>query len=113
MADIPWTIRDLRTALASGIESPSALAARAMARSNQNLGHNTYLWQDAAWTRAEAERAEAMPRTAGGLFGDGRNPLWGLPISVKDCFDLAGAPTSSGVRFYRDSLERTYSRPPA
>jgi len=104
MADIPWTIRDLRTALAGGIESPSALAARAMARSNQNLGHNTYLWQDAAWTRAEAERAEAMPRTSGGPFNDGRDPLWGLPVSVKDCFDLAGAPTSSGIRYYRDSL---------
>jgi aspartyl-tRNA(Asn)/glutamyl-tRNA(Gln) amidotransferase subunit A len=25
-----------------------------------------------------------------------------MPISVKDCFDLAGAPTSCGVRFYRD-----------
>ena len=25
-----------------------------------------------------------------------------MPISVKDCFDLAGAPTSCGVKFYRD-----------
>ena len=51
---------------------------------------------------AEAAHAEAVPRSEGGLFGDGRSPLWGLPISVKDCFDLAGAPTSCGVRFYRD-----------
>src|SRR5581483_8279539 len=28
--------------------------------------------------------------------------LWGLPVSVKDCFDLTGAPTSCGVKFYRD-----------
>ncbi len=28
--------------------------------------------------------------------------LWGVPISVKDCFDLAGSPTTCGVRFYRD-----------
>ena len=28
--------------------------------------------------------------------------LWGLPISVKDCFDLAGSPTTCGVHFYRD-----------
>ena len=28
--------------------------------------------------------------------------LWGLPISVKDCFDLAGSPTSCGIHFYRD-----------
>ncbi|HEX9199414.1 MAG TPA: amidase [Acidobacteriaceae bacterium] len=104
MADIPWTIRELRTALANGVTSPSALAERALAASNRNESRNTYLWQDPAWTRAEALRAEAMPRSAGGPFDDGRDPLWGLPVSVKDCFDLAGAPTSSGVRFYRDSL---------
>jgi Asp-tRNA(Asn)/Glu-tRNA(Gln) amidotransferase A subunit family amidase len=50
----------------------------------------------------EAARAESMPGGTGGEFGDGRSPLWGLPISVKDCFDLAGAPTTCGVRFYRD-----------
>jgi aspartyl-tRNA(Asn)/glutamyl-tRNA(Gln) amidotransferase subunit A len=43
-----------------------------------------------------------MPRGVGGPFSDGRDPLWGLPISLKDCFDLAGAPTTCGVRFYRD-----------
>ena len=43
-----------------------------------------------------------MPRGEGGPFGDGRDALWGLPVSVKDCFDLAGAPTSCGVHFYRD-----------
>ena len=51
---------------------------------------------------SEAAKAEAIPRGEGGPFGDGRDALWGLPISVKDCFDLAGAPTSCGVRFYRD-----------
>jgi Asp-tRNA(Asn)/Glu-tRNA(Gln) amidotransferase A subunit family amidase len=43
-----------------------------------------------------------MPRGSGGRFGDGRSALWGLPISVKDCFDLAGSPTTCGVHFYRD-----------
>jgi len=43
----------------------------------------------------------AIPQS-GGAFKDGRSTLWGLPISVKDCFDLAGSPTSCGVRFYRD-----------
>jgi aspartyl-tRNA(Asn)/glutamyl-tRNA(Gln) amidotransferase subunit A len=81
---------------------PSALADQALACANQNAGHNTYLWQDAAWTRAEAARAEAMPRGEGGPFGDGHGPIWGVPITVKDCFDLAGAPTSCGTQFYRD-----------
>jgi aspartyl-tRNA(Asn)/glutamyl-tRNA(Gln) amidotransferase subunit A len=97
-----WTVRALRTALANGTAQPSTLAAQALARSSQNAGHNTYLWQDSAWTQAEAARAEAMARGAGGPFGDGRGALWGLPVSVKDCFDLGQAPTSCGVHFYRD-----------
>jgi aspartyl-tRNA(Asn)/glutamyl-tRNA(Gln) amidotransferase subunit A len=98
----PWSIRGLRLALANGVLQPTALADQALARSNGNPGCNTYLWQDAAWTRSEASRVEAMPRGKGGSFGDDRSALWGLPISVKDCFDLAGAPTSCGVHFYRD-----------
>jgi aspartyl-tRNA(Asn)/glutamyl-tRNA(Gln) amidotransferase subunit A len=97
-----WTVRALRAALADGTVRPSVLAEKALARSSQNAGHNTYLWQDCAWTLAEAARAEAIPRGVGGPFGDGRGAFWSLPISVKDCFDLAGAATSCGVHFYRD-----------
>lgn len=101
MTSPQWTVRGLRMALARGTVGPRSLAEEALARSNQNEGRNTYLWQDAAWTRREAERVEKMPSGNGGTFGDGRSDLWGLPISVKDCFDLGGAPTSCGVRFYR------------
>jgi len=73
-----------------------------MQRANRNAGKNTYLWRDPDWTLEEAARAAAIPRSAGGQFGDGRSNLWGVPVSVKDCFDLAGAPTSCGVHFYRD-----------
>jgi Asp-tRNA(Asn)/Glu-tRNA(Gln) amidotransferase A subunit family amidase len=79
------------------------LAEEAFARANHNEGRNTYIWMDAAWTRAEAACAEAMPRGTGGRFGDGRADLWGLPVSVKDCFDLAGAPTSCGAHYWRDA----------
>ena len=101
------TIRDLRAALASGVLKPSQLVAEALAHSNSNAGHNTYLWQDADWIFGEAARADRIPvgsspTGAGGEFQVGRSPLWGLPISVKDCFDLAGAPTSCGTKFYRE-----------
>ncbi|MGA2752373.1 MAG: amidase [Terracidiphilus sp.] len=103
----PWTVRALRAALAAGTTSPSQLVESALANANRNASRNTYLWQDPAWTRAEAARAESMtpaiPESGGGPFGDGRSALWGLPISVKDCFDLAGSPTSCGVHFYRDT----------
>jgi len=102
MSTTPWTIRGLRHALATGAERPAMLADEAMAHSSRNPSHNTYLWQDAAWTRTEAARVEAMPHGSGGSFDDGRSDLWGLPVSVKDIFDLAGAPTSCGVHFYRD-----------
>ena len=107
MAADSGTIRDLRAALASGVLTPSHLVAEALPHSNSNAGRNTYLWQDTEWTLAEAARAESIPvgsgpAGSGGVFQDGHSPLWGLPISVKDCFDLAGAPTSCGTKFYRD-----------
>jgi len=102
MTAASWNVRDLRAALAQGTLSPTDLAVKALASANRNAGRNTYLWRDEAWSLAEAARAEGMARGEGGPFGDGRSALWGLPISVKDCFDLGGAPTSCGVRFYRD-----------
>jgi Asp-tRNA(Asn)/Glu-tRNA(Gln) amidotransferase A subunit family amidase len=95
-------LRGLREALATGVLWPSKLAKCASNCSNNNTNRNTFLWQDAAWTEAEAAHAESIPRASSGVFSDGRSELWGLPISVKDCFDLAGAPTSCGVHIYRD-----------
>ncbi len=95
-------IRTLRSALANALTTPTRLAEAALENANQNSGHNTYLWRDPEWTRSEAERAEQMAAKEGGAFGDGRDTLWGLPVSVKDCFDLAGSPTTCGTGFYRD-----------
>ena len=94
-------MRGLRLSLAQGKSSPSVLAEEALAHANQNAGRNTYLWNDPAWTRAEAARVEATGGGEGGPFGDGRSMLWGLPVSIKDCFGLAGSPMTCGVEFYR------------
>ena len=98
----PATIRERRQEMVNGSIGPRALAEAALARANANVGRNTYLWRDPQWTLNEAERAATMPAGSGGQFGDGRSKLWGIPVSVKDCFDLAGTPTSCGVKFYRD-----------
>ena len=96
------TIRGAREALADEVIAPPELAEHALQCANRNAGKNTYLWRDPRWTIEETRRAAAMPRTIGGRFHDGRGNLWGVPVSVKDCFDLAGTATSCGVRFYRD-----------
>ena len=98
------SILDLRIALGrpDSAITPQALAAGALARANANQSRNTYIHRDPAWTLAQAEGVAAIPRQSGGPFGDCRGPLWGIPVSVKDCFDLAGTPTSCGTHFYRD-----------
>lgn len=100
--NLPATIGELRAGLEELVTGPAALAKAALARSNSNAGRNTYLWRDPQWTLREAEHAATMPASSGGQFGDGRANLWGIPVSVKDCFDLAGTPTSCGVKFYRE-----------
>src|ERR1700738_2526137 len=95
-------IRSLRSALANKLTTPTRLAEAALANANQNPSHNTYIWRDPGWPLAEGGGAEAVPASEGGAFGDVRNTLWGLPVSVKDCFDLAVSATSCGTKFYRD-----------
>ena len=102
MSSPSWTVRGLRSALAASETDPAALAEEALAHADRNASRNTYLWRDVEWTRSEALRAAGMLRGCGGAFDDGRNALWGLPISVKDCFDLIGSPTTCGVKFYRE-----------
>jgi Asp-tRNA(Asn)/Glu-tRNA(Gln) amidotransferase A subunit family amidase len=89
------SIQNLRSG--SGIRSTSArvveIAQSALSRANGNASQNTYLWRDEAFTIAEANRIARSPL---------EQQLAGIPVSVKDCFDLAGSPTSCGTRFYRD-----------
>ena len=95
-------IHDLHQSLKSGTLMPTRLAEEALARSNANAGRNTYLWQRPAFTLAEAGNAESLRRKIRSDREAACSQLWGLPISVKDCFNLAGAPTSCGTIFYRD-----------
>jgi Asp-tRNA(Asn)/Glu-tRNA(Gln) amidotransferase A subunit family amidase len=103
MATSADSIQTTRTALTASENPPAEtlqLAKSALAHANGNESHNTYLWRDESWTHSEAERIAAQPGESNS--SDGRPSLWGIPVSVKDCFDLAGSPTSCGTRFYRD-----------
>jgi Asp-tRNA(Asn)/Glu-tRNA(Gln) amidotransferase A subunit family amidase len=76
---------------------PALQAQEAMARANNNAGRNVYLAMDRERILAEAEALTAR-------FPDPtqRPPLFGVPIGVKDCFDVAGYPTTCGSHFYAD-----------
>ena len=82
----------------SGADSPEAQARASLARANGNASRNTYIALDPDWTLAEARRQTRRAASGEPL------PLLGVPIALKDCFDLAGFPTSSGSRFYAEHL---------
>ncbi|MGA8111750.1 MAG: amidase [Acidobacteriaceae bacterium] len=84
----------LLTAYRSGETDPLAQASLALSRVNGNASHNSYIVVDPDWTLAETRRQ--MDRAAAGES----LPLYGVPISLKDCFDLQGFRTSAGSRFY-------------
>jgi len=92
-------LQKLRAALLSSETSPRRLAEQAIARANQNASRNVYLSFDKDWTLREADRAETE------FAAREKTPLFGLPVSLKDCFDLAGFRTTAGTRFYAEKNE--------
>jgi aspartyl-tRNA(Asn)/glutamyl-tRNA(Gln) amidotransferase subunit A len=91
----PSPIAALRQQYLAGEADPVAILDAALARANANAGHNVYLAQNVAWSRDEAARLDPA-RIA-------EQPLWGIPISLKDCFDLAGFQTTCGADFLRNT----------
>ena len=89
-------IQKLQLALRAGKASLQSLAAESVARANSNAGKNVYLSLDRDWVQREAASLEAKYR------GAEKPPLYGLPVSLKDCFDLEGFVTTAGTRYYAD-----------
>lgn len=90
----------LRAELVAGRVTPREAMREALAHANSNAGKNVYLALDAKRAMSEAEGLPA--RFGASSAGREKPPLYGLPISLKDCFDLAGFPTSCGSRFYAE-----------
>lgn len=90
-------LQQLSGALAGGEITPKAAAEQALSRANSNAGRNVYISLAREWALREAE---ALPEK---FCGDAKPLLYGLPVSLKDCFDLAGFPTSCGSRFYAEA----------
>jgi Asp-tRNA(Asn)/Glu-tRNA(Gln) amidotransferase A subunit family amidase len=73
----------------------SANVRAALSRANGNLNRNTYITLDPEWVVAEAARVQQRYASH-----PGKPALYGLPVSLKDCFDLEGFTTSCGSKFY-------------
>jgi aspartyl-tRNA(Asn)/glutamyl-tRNA(Gln) amidotransferase subunit A len=94
-------IQALRAELIAGRMTPREAIRDALTHANSNAGKNVYLATDAKRAMSEAED---LPSRFGGSAGAEREKplLYGLPLSLKDCFDLAGFSTSCGSRFYAE-----------
>jgi aspartyl-tRNA(Asn)/glutamyl-tRNA(Gln) amidotransferase subunit A len=73
---------------------PVSSVKKYLSLANSNANCNTYLALDSAFTISEVIPQNERARAEKNLV------LAGLPVSLKDCFDLSGFPTSSGSRFY-------------
>ena len=87
------TIASLGADLQAGRTTSVALTTAALARASDPGGEGARVF-----TVLQPERAMAQARASDTLRGAGivRSPLEGLPVSVKDLFDLQGLPTTAG-----------------
>ena len=93
-------MQQLREQLARGDITPRSAAEAALSCANSNASHNVYLALDAEKVR---EEADTLPRRFPPVA---KPPLYGVPVSIKDCFDVAGFPTTSGFAFLRRTQRR-------
>lgn len=97
--DLTASATALRTALLARRFSATDLLEATFARIDAINPHlNAIVAQD-------REAARAMARVSDERFANGTaRPLEGLPITIKDAFDVAGLPSSGGLPAYRERL---------
>ena len=62
---------------------------------------NAVIWTDVEGARTRADAADAALAK-----GEDWGPLHGLPMTVKESFDIAGAPSTWGIPAYRDNVAK-------
>ncbi|MDP6705566.1 MAG: amidase [Alphaproteobacteria bacterium] len=102
------TVLELAADLAEGRTSSRALAEAALERATDTAGEGgrVFIKLDADAVRRQAEAADA-------IRAEGRvpSPLLGLPVSIKDLFDIAGQPTPAGSIVLADAAAATADAP--
>jgi aspartyl-tRNA(Asn)/glutamyl-tRNA(Gln) amidotransferase subunit A len=97
-------LQKLRAEILNGKTQPRTIAEQFLAKANQNAGRNVYISRDENWTLREADRIQ-KEFSSREFSSDEKPPLFGLPVSLKDCFDLEGFPTTVGTRYYAEKNE--------
>lgn len=102
------TLEQLASDLAAGHTSAVALAEAALARARDPAGEGARVF-----TALSAERALAAARASDLLRAAGvvRSPLEGIPVSIKDLFDVAGEVTTAGSAVLRDAATAARNAP--
>ncbi|OGA72052.1 MAG: amidase [Betaproteobacteria bacterium RIFCSPLOWO2_12_FULL_65_14] len=90
-----WTVAQLAADLAAGRTSSRQLVEQALARIGDRGGEGsrTFLKVYADSARADADHSDRLRKA-----GVRRSPIDGLPVSLKDLFDVAGDVTRAGSR---------------
>jgi aspartyl-tRNA(Asn)/glutamyl-tRNA(Gln) amidotransferase subunit A len=90
-----WTVAQLRADLDRGRTSSRELVEQALARIADAAGEGAraFLTVEADSARAEAEHCDRLRKR-----GVRRSPVDGLPVSLKDLFDVAGEVTRAGSK---------------
>ncbi len=103
MGEEQSALGELREKLSSGAVTPAEVVAEAQVKADASAALKqtdcgTYVWRDA---EVAVRYAETLPERFPDL--DARPLLYGVPVSVKDCFDLVGTVTGCGSKFYAGS----------
>ena len=105
-----WPIRELIAAFVSKDLSPVEVTNSTLDRIAAFDGElHSYLSVTAEQARAQAKAAEEQYRLGVGPFA----PLLGVPLSIKDLFDISGETTTLGSLAYGQEVAETDSTPVA
>jgi Asp-tRNA(Asn)/Glu-tRNA(Gln) amidotransferase A subunit family amidase len=97
-----WTIGEAAAALRNKDATPVDLVRHCLAEIDRQEGAIQ------AWALVDAARAmvDAERLTQELAAGRDRGPLHGIPLGVKDIFDVADWPTAAGSRLWADAIAR-------
>jgi Asp-tRNA(Asn)/Glu-tRNA(Gln) amidotransferase A subunit family amidase len=95
-----FTIPDAQRLLRNGSIVPSTLFVHCLHRIEE-LEPTVHAW---AHLDLDAARAQAQQLDAETQAGQSRGPLHGIPVGIKDIFDVAGMPTACGSTRWKDRI---------